>query len=90
MLNVWNLDASTSNGSYSCLETRMSDEMTMRPSELCGIRDAMRTMPKLIQALNDGKVEKFVLMKRGRVVAVMLDIEDYSEMVEKAKESNAT
>lgn len=62
------------------------DEMTMRPSELRGVRDAMRTMPKLIQALNNGEVEKFVLMKRGRVVAVMLDIEDYSTMVEKAKQ----
>lgn len=58
--------------------------MTMRPSELRGVRDAMRTMPKLIQLLNDGEVEKFVLMKRGQVVAVMLDIDDYSEMVEKA------
>lgn len=55
----------------------------MRPSELRGVRDAMRTMPKLIKSLNDGEVEKYVLMKRGRVVAVLLDFDDYSEMVEK-------
>jgi PHD/YefM family antitoxin component YafN of YafNO toxin-antitoxin module len=63
----------------------MSDEISMRPSELRSTRDAMRTMPKLIQALNDGEVEKYVLMKRGRAVAVLLDVDDYSEMVEKAK-----
>jgi hypothetical protein len=63
----------------------MSDEISMRPSELRSIRDAMRTMPKLIQSLNDGEVEKYVLMKRGRAVAVLLDVDDYSEMVEKAK-----
>ena len=63
------------------------DEMTMRPSELKGVREAMRTMPKLIQSLNDGKVEKYVLMKRGRVVAVLLDIEDYSEMVQRGSTS---
>ena len=61
------------------------DEMTIRPSELRGVRDAMRTMPKLVKALNDGEVEKYVLMKRGRVVAVLLDIDNYSEMVAKAK-----
>lgn len=63
-------------------------EMTMRPSELRSIRDAMRTMPKLIQALNEGEIEKIVLMKHGRVVAVMLDVDDYSEMVEKPKVRN--
>lgn len=61
----------------------MPEEMTMRPSELRGVREAMRTMPQLVRALNDGEVEKFVLMRRGRVVAVMLDLDDYSEMVEK-------
>lgn len=59
----------------------------MRPSELRGVREAMRTMPKLVQSLNDGEVEKYVLMKRGRVVAVLLDLDDYSEMVEKAKQA---
>lgn len=59
------------------------EEMTMRPSELRGVREAMRTMNKLVQSLNDGKVEKYVLMKRGRVVAVLLDIDDYSEMIKK-------
>lgn len=59
------------------------EEMTMRPSELRGVREAMRTMNKLVQSLNDGEVEKYVLMKRGRVVAVLLDIDDYSEMIKK-------
>lgn len=60
-------------------------EMTMKPSELRGVRDAMRTMNRLVQSLNDGEVEKYVLMRRGRPVAVLLDLDDYSEMVEKAK-----
>lgn len=45
----------------------------------------MRTMPKLVQALNDGVVAKYVLMRRGRIVAILLDIDDYSEMVERSK-----
>jgi prevent-host-death family protein len=58
--------------------------MTMRPSELRGVREAMRTMPKLVQSLNDGEVEKYVLMKRGKPIAVLLDLEDYAEMMQKA------
>lgn len=64
------------------------DEMTMRPSELRGVREAMRTMPKLVQSLNDGEVEKYVLMRRGRPAAVLLDLDDYAEMVEKAKQNS--
>lgn len=60
-------------------------EMTMRPSELRGVREAMRTMNKLVQSLNNGEAEKYVLMKRGHPVAVLLDLDDYAEMVEKAK-----
>jgi hypothetical protein len=63
----------------------MTDEMTMKPSELRGVREAMRTMPKLVRSLNEGEVEKFVLMRRGKVVAVILDIDDYGEMCEKTK-----
>jgi antitoxin (DNA-binding transcriptional repressor) of toxin-antitoxin stability system len=58
----------------------------MKASELCGMKEAIRTMPKLIQSLNQGEVEKYVLTKRGRPVAVMLDIGDYAEMVDKTKE----
>jgi prevent-host-death family protein len=58
--------------------------MTMHPSELRGVREAMRTMPKLVQSLNDGEVEKYVLMKRGKPIAVLLDLEDYAEMMQKA------
>lgn len=65
-------------------------EMTMKPSELRGVRDAMRTMNRLVQSLNDGEVEKYVLMRRGRPVAVLLDLDDYSEMVEKAKDSSCS
>lgn len=61
------------------------EEMSMHPSELRGVREAMRTMPKLVKSLNEGEVEKYVLTKRGHVVAVLLDFDDYCEMVEKAK-----
>jgi hypothetical protein len=64
------------------------EEMTMRPSEMRGVREAMRTMNKLVQSLNEGEVEKYVLMRRGRVVAVLLDLDTYSEMVEKAKQTD--
>lgn len=62
--------------------------MTMRPSELRGVREAMRSMPQLVQSLNDGEVEKYVLMRRGRPVAVLLDLDDYAEMVERTKKSD--
>lgn len=61
----------------------------MRPSELRTIRDAMRTMPKLIQSLNDGEVEKYVLIRRKEVLAVLLDVDDYSEMVEKINQKQS-
>lgn len=61
------------------------EEMSMHPSELRGVREAMRTMAKLVKSLNEGEVEKYVLTKRGKVVAVLLDFDDYCEMVEKAK-----
>lgn len=49
----------------------------------------MRTMPKLVKSLNEGEVEKYVLMQRGRASVVLLDIDDYSEMVEKAKSQHS-
>ena len=61
------------------------DEMVLSPSELRSIRDAMRTMPQLIQSLNDGEVAKYVLTRRGRPVSVLLDFDDYSEIIEKTK-----
>jgi len=66
----------------------MDDEITLRPSELVGVRDAMRTMPKLVQSLSDGEVAKYVFMRRGKIVAVLLNVDDYAEMVEKANQDH--
>jgi hypothetical protein len=59
-------------------------KITTSNEELITVRDAMREMPRLIQALKnkDGGVEKYVLMKNGRMVAVLLDVDDYIKMTE--------
>lgn len=39
--------------------------------ELVTVREAMRSLNRLVAALEAGEAEKFVVMKRGRMVAVL-------------------
>jgi hypothetical protein len=49
-------------------------------SELRTVRDAMRQLNHMVDALERGDSEKFVLTQRNRMRAVVLSIEQFSEM----------
>ena len=42
----------------------------------------MREMNRMVKALNDGEIEKYVLMKNGRMVAVVLDLDSYTKLID--------
>jgi hypothetical protein len=50
--------------------------------ELVTIRDAMRTMPALLSALERGEQEKFVLMRHGKMRAVLVTVGEYEALCE--------
>lgn len=52
--------------------------------ELRTVRDAMRDLNRMIECLERGEVEKFVLAKQHRMRAVVLSLEDYIELQEAA------
>lgn len=49
-------------------------------SELRTVRDAMRELNHMVDALERGESEKFVLTQRNRMRAVVLSVEQFSEM----------
>jgi PHD/YefM family antitoxin component YafN of YafNO toxin-antitoxin module len=49
-------------------------------SELRTVRDAMRELHHMVDALERGDSEKFVLTQRNRMRAVVLSVEQFSEM----------
>jgi phosphatidate phosphatase PAH1 len=67
----------------------MSAIITLQDHEVLTVREAMRQMPMLVRNLNEKESEKYVLMKKGRMVAVLLDLEAYSEMAAKVRETDA-
>lgn len=48
--------------------------------ELKTIRDAMRELGRLVESLESGRAEKFVLTKHGRMRAVVVSVEDFAAM----------
>lgn len=51
-------------------------------AELRTVRDAMRELNRLVDCLETGDAEKFVLTKRGQMRAVVISIEDFASMRE--------
>lgn len=49
-------------------------------SELRTVRDAMRELNHMVEALERGDSEKFVLTQRNRMRAVVVSVEHFSEM----------
>lgn len=45
--------------------------------EMCSVREAMRTLNRLVDDLVLGDREKVVLMKRGRMVAVIVPLREF-------------
>lgn len=48
--------------------------------ELRTIRDATRELGKLVDCLESGDAEKFVLTKHGQMRAVVVSLDSYTEM----------
>lgn len=60
----------------------MTASIRVQNEELVGVRDTSRELPSLIRRLETGEQEKFVLMRRGKMVAVLLSFEAYEELVD--------
>lgn len=52
--------------------------------ELHTIRDAMRQLNQMVDQLDRGQLQKVVLTQRGRMRAVVLPLETYTELREAA------
>lgn len=55
-------------------QVRVSNE------ELCTVRDAMRELNRMVEALARGEREKFVLTQRNQMRAVLVPLERYGEL----------
>jgi hypothetical protein len=49
--------------------------------ELRGSKELARELPKVVTALEDGELEKCVVMRHGKMVAVILSIPAYEELL---------
>ena len=48
--------------------------------ELRTVREAMRELNRMVESLDNGDSEKFVLTKHGRMRAVVVSVEQFSRM----------
>ena len=64
----------------------MSDPDTVRVSnqELATVREAMRDLSRLLARLDDGQLEKGVLTQRNQMRAVLISLERYSQLEQRA------
>jgi hypothetical protein len=56
------------------------DHVRVSNDELRTVRDAMRELNRMVEALERGEREKFVLTQRNRMRAVLIPLERYGEM----------
>ena len=53
-------------------------------SELATVREAMRELNRMVDALEHGELEKVVLTQRNRMRAVVVSLERFSELERRA------
>ena len=61
----------------------MSDSahaLTVSNAELATVREAMRELHRLLEALEDGQLEKIVLTQRNQMRAVLVSVERYAQL----------
>lgn len=56
------------------------DQVRVSNQELRTVRDAMRELNRMVESLDRGDFEKFVLTQRNQMRAVLLPLERYGEM----------
>ena len=52
--------------------------------ELATVREAMRELHRLLAALEDGELEKIVLTQRNQMRAVLITLERFAELEQRA------
>jgi hypothetical protein len=80
-----NLLPPTSRGSITARVSN-APRVSTSNAELYTVRDAMRELNTLIDRLDRGEAEKFVLMKHNQLRAVVLSVDVYAELLRRATE----
>jgi hypothetical protein len=62
----------------------MSDSVRVSNQELATVREAMRELNRLLAQLEAGELEKVVLTQRNQMRAVLITVERYSELEQRA------
>ena len=62
-----------------------TDSVRVSNAELASVRDAMRELNRMIDALEQGEVDKIVLTRRNRMRAVVITLERYSELEQRVR-----
>lgn len=57
-----------------------TDSLRVSNDELATVREAMRELHRLLEALEDGQLEKIVLTQRNQMRAVLISVERYAEL----------
>lgn len=58
----------------------IGDEMEISNEELVTVRDGMRELNKFVDRLISGEREKYVLMRHGKMVAIVISVDRYEEV----------
>lgn len=61
-------------------------EINVRTDELLPARDASRALGKAIDRLVSGTAEKYVIVNRNKVQAVLLSVDRYAELANGAEQ----
>ena len=62
----------------------MTGSVRVSNAELASVRDAMRELTRLLAQLEHGELEKVVLTQRNQMRAVLITLERYSELEQRA------
>lgn len=62
----------------------MTGSVRVCNAELASVRDAMRELTRLLAQLEHGELEKVVLTQRNQMRAVLITLERYSELEQRA------
>lgn len=54
--------------------------LTVSNQELATVREAMRELHRLLEALEDGQLDKIVLTQKNQMRAVLVSVERYAEL----------
>lgn len=58
--------------------------LTVSNAELATVREAMRELHRLLEALDDGQLDKIVLTQKNQMRAVLISVERYSQLEQRA------